>query len=493
MSQTVTGAETDRPDPAAPPGVGATDDTGNTLVIGLLLASTFVVILNETIMGVALPRLTQELSVTTSTAQWLTTGFLLTMAVVIPVTGFLLQRFHVRPLFLTAMTLFSIGTVVAATAPGFGALLGGRVIQASGTAIMIPLLFTTVLNLVPPERRGRTMGNISIAISVAPAVGPTISGLILDVLDWRWMFWLVLPVALLSLSVGAVKLRNVTVPRKVPIDVGSVLLSALAFGGLIYGLSSVGEAAEGDVPVSPWITVGIGVVALALFVWRQIVLQRNDRALLDLRTFRSSHFTIAVLLVAVSMMSLFGTIILIPIYLQGVLGLDTLETGLLLLPGGLVMGLMGPFVGRLYDRIGPRALVITGAAIVAVALWGLAQVGPLTDTSYVMGCHIVLSLGLALLFTPLFSSGLGSLDPLLYSHGSAIVSTMQQLAGAAGTALFVTILARTVADAGESVGEGAAIADGVQAAFVVGAVISTLALVVALFVRKPPVVAPAAP
>jgi MFS transporter, DHA2 family, lincomycin resistance protein len=455
-------------------------------VIGLLLASAFVVILNETVMSVAIPELTVDLGVTTATAQWLTTGFLLTMAVVIPVTGFLLQRFHIRPLFLTAMGLFSVGTLVAALAPGFATLLAGRVVQASGTAIMIPLLFTTVLNLVPAERRGRTMGTISIVISVAPALGPTLSGLVLNSLDWRWLFWLVLPIALLALAVGASKLDNVTTPVAVPIDVVSVLLSVLAFGGLVYGLSSIGEAASGEVLVSPWLSVPVGAVGLALFVWRQLVLQRTERALLDLRTFRSSHFSIAVLLVAISMMALFGTLILIPIYLQGVLGFDVLDTGLLLLPGGLVMGLMAPFVGRAYDRIGPRVLVISGAAVVSAAMWTLAQVDVDTTRTYVQSAHILLSVGLGLTFTPLFSTGLGSLAPQLYSHGSAIVSTVQQLAGAVGTALFITLLSRTVADADPSLSAAAATADGVHTALFVGAIISTVAAVVALFVRKPP-------
>ncbi len=476
------------PPPAAPPATGSTGS--HNLVIGLLLASAFVVILNETVMSVAIPELTRDLGVTTATAQWLTTGFLLTMAVVIPVTGFLLQRFHVRPLFMTAMALFSVGTLVAAIAPGFSVLLAGRVVQASGTAIMIPLLFTTVLNLVPAERRGRTMGTISIVISVAPALGPTLSGLVLDSLDWRWLFWLVLPIALLSLAVGAAKLDNVTTPVKVPIDIVSVVLSALAFGGLVYGLSSIGEAASGDVPVSPWLTVPVGAVALALFVWRQLVLQRTERALLDLRTFRSSHFSIAVLLVAVSMMALFGTLILIPIYLQVVLGFDVLDTGLLLLPGGLVMGLMAPFVGRAYDRVGPRALVIAGSVVVSAAMWTLAQVDVDTTRSYVQAAHILLSIGLGLTFTPLFSSGLGALAPQLYSHGSAIVSTVQQLAGAVGTALFITLLSRSVADADASATAAAATADGVHTALLAGAVISTVAALVALLVRRPPAVAP---
>ena len=200
------------------------------LVIGLLLVSAFVVILNETIMGVALPRLMSDLDISAATGQWLTTGFLLTMAVVIPITGFLLQRFNTRPVFLWAMGLFSVGTLVAAVAPGFTLLLVGRIVQASGTAIMMPLLMTTVLTLIEPAHRGRVMGNISIVISVAPAIGPTISGLILNAFSWRFLFVFVLPIAIAALVLGAFRVRNVSTPRKAPLDVLSVILSAFAFG-----------------------------------------------------------------------------------------------------------------------------------------------------------------------------------------------------------------------------------------------------------------------
>ncbi|MCU1528563.1 MAG: transporter, partial [Frondihabitans sp.] len=234
----------------------------NTLVIGVLMVSTFVVILNETIMSVALPTLIIDLHVPAATAQWLTTGFLLTMAVVIPITGFLLQRFNTRPMFILAMSLFSLGTLIAVVAPNFSILLIARIVQATGTAIMMPLLMTTAMTLVPAASRGRMMGNISIVISVAPAIGPTISGLILNVLTWRFMFVFVLPIALATLVIGAVKMKNVTTPRKAPLDVLSVILSAFAFGGLLYGLSSVGESASGSPQVvSPIVPVAVGVVA----------------------------------------------------------------------------------------------------------------------------------------------------------------------------------------------------------------------------------------
>ncbi|WP_440708642.1 MDR family MFS transporter [Herbiconiux sp. YIM B11900] len=457
----------------------------NKLVINLLLVSAFVVILNETIMGVAIPHLVVDLNITEVAAQWLSTAFMLTMAVVIPITGFLLQRFNTRPIFIAAMTLFSIGTLIAAVAPGFEVLLVARVVQASGTAIMMPLLMTTVMTLVPPAVRGRTMGNISIVISVAPAIGPTISGIILSTLSWRWMFILVLPIAIGSLVLGFLKVKNVTVPRDVPIDVFSVILSAFGFGGLVYGLSNIGGATATF--VSSWLPLIVGLVALAAFVLRQMALQRSDRALLDLRTFRSRTFTVAVLLMGVSMMALFGTIIVLPFFMQNVLQLDALTTGLLLLPGGLVMGALAPFVGRLYDKVGPRPLVIPGAIIVSGVLWGLTMVNEYTSMWFVLAAHITLSVGLAFMFTPLFTAGLGSLRPRLYSHGSAIIGTVQQLAGAAGTALFIAVMSGvTVTQLATGASQVTSSAAGIQAAFLCGAIISLAGVVASFFVRRPP-------
>ncbi len=470
------------PGPQGPPAVPGTETAArDRLVIGLLLASTFVVILNETIMGVALPSLMQSLSITAVAGQWLTTAFMLTMAVVIPVTGYLLQRLRTRTVFLAAMGLFSAGTLICAAAPDFGVLLAGRVVQAGGTAIMLPLLMTTVLTLVAPTRQGRVMGNISIVISVAPAVGPSISGVILSVLDWRWMFLAVLPVALAALALGALRMPDVTEPRAASLDVASVVLSALGFGGLVHGLSTLGEGAAAAVPA--WAPLGVGATALTLFVRRQLRLQRTDRALLDLRTFGSRTFTVATVVLGLSVTALFGTLLVLPLYLQNVQGLDPLATGLLLLPGGLVMGLLAPGVGRVYDRSGPAVLLVPGTVVVSGALWGLTLVSGTTPVPAVLLAHVVLSAGLALVFTPLFTAGLGALPQSLHAHGSAVVGTVQQVAGAAGAALFITVMTLGTA-ASDAAGVEAAAA-GVRAAFRCGAVISLLAVVGSFWVRRP--------
>ncbi|MDB5542038.1 MAG: transporter [Devosia sp.] len=460
----------------------------NRLVIALLLVSTFVVFLNETIMSVAIQPLMTDLGVTASAAQWLTTAFLLTMAVVIPITGFLLQRINTRPIYMLAMSIFSAGTLICAVSPGLELLVFGRVIQDTGTAIMKPLLMTTVMTLVPPESRGKTMGNISIVMSVAPAIGPTIGGFILTHFEWRFMFILVLPIALAALALGAWRMKNVSTPRSTPLDFISVILSALAFGGIVYGLSGFGEAASaGAHGMSPWIPLGVGLVTMVLFVLRQLSLQKEDKALLDLRTFAIRNYTLSVTMMAIAMMALFGVIILLPLFLQNVLKLDPLQIGMMLLPGSLAMGLLGPVVGRLYDKWGTTRLLVPGSILVSAVLWGLTLVDQNTSVWVILAGHVTLCIGLAIMFTPLFTASLSSLPMQLYSHGSAILGSVQQVAGAAGVALFVALMTiQTAALTASGTEPVTALAAGIRTGFLCGAVISLFAVVAAFFVKKPP-------
>nr|WP_081319277.1 MDR family MFS transporter [Microbacterium testaceum] len=457
-------------------------------MIWLLLTAAFVAMLNETTMNVAIPFLIRDLGITAVSAQWLTTAFMLTMAVVIPITGFLLQRFTTRQVFITAMTLFSTGTLVAFLSPGFELLVVARVIQASGTAIMMPLLMTTIMTIVPPQHRGRMMGRVSIVMALAPAIGPTMSGLILQSLGWHWIFGIVLPIALVSLFVGARWIHNLGETRTAPIDVASVILSALGFGGLVFGLSQIGGGHGGDPDaastslVSLIAALTIGALGLGAFIWRQIRLQRTDSALLDLRVFRSGAFTLTVAQLGVMSLAFFGAITLLPLYLQTVLGKTPLETGLAVLPGSLVMGLAGPVIGRIYDRFGTQVLLVPGAVIVSATLWFYTTVGTETSFALLIVVQTVMMIGLALSFTPLFTASLGSLEPRFYSYGSAVVGTVQQVAGAAGIALLITVMSSVSAATGEGI---EADATGTRTAFMIAAIISLPLIAGAFVIRKP--------
>ena len=454
-------------------------------VIWLLLIAAFVAILNETTMGIAIPHLNEDLGLPPELGQWLTSAFMLTMAVVIPTTGFILQRFTTRQVFIAAMSAFTLGTLVCLVAPGFTVLLAGRVIQAAGTGVMMPLLMTTMMNVVPPQSRGRMMGRVGLVISLAPAIGPTLAGAVLTTLNWRWLFAIVLPIAIVALAMGAKWMTNLGETKKVPLDVLSVPLAAFGFGGIVYGLSQFGGHAAGAAATGI-VALVVGAIALALFVWRQLVLQRIDDALLDLRVFRTRNFTIAVIIMAIVALSMFGTLTLLPQYLQTVAGLDALQSGLILLPGSVLMGLLGPVMGRVYDSRGTRTLLVPGTIMISAALFYYSTVGEHTPWVMLVVVQTVMSVGLAMSFTPLFSASLGSLERRFYSHGSAVLNTLQQVAGAAGVAV-MTVVYSSILHAGEDAGlsTAAAGAPGARTAFLLAAIISLAAVVLSGFVRKP--------
>jgi DHA2 family lincomycin resistance protein-like MFS transporter len=275
----------------------------------------------------------------------------------------------------------------------------------------------------------------------------------------------------------------------VPLDAISVVLSALGFSGLVYGLSSIGLAAESAALVPPWAPIAVGLGFLAAFVFRQFALQRRDAAFLDLRTFRTRTFSLAIVVFSLAMLMMFGFVITMPIYLQYALRQPTEVIGLIMLPGGLLMGLLGPFVGRLYDRFGPRPLVIPGALAVAASVWSFALLLDVNSSVWLVAAiQTLLFLGFAFVFPPLFTASLGSLPMHLYSHGSALIATIQQVAGAAGAAVFIALFTLSLAGSGTTnvtIAEPADIAAGAHVAFLAGAVASLGIVVVALLVRRP--------
>jgi MFS transporter, DHA2 family, lincomycin resistance protein len=442
-----------------------------------LLVAVFVTFLNETFLGVALPRIMEDLKIPASTGQWLNTSYLLTMAIVIPLTGYLQQRFSARRMYLVAMSLFTAGTIIGGLAPTFLLLVIARVVQASGGALIFPLLMTTIMTLVPETHRGKVMGNISIAISVAPALGPPVSGLILSAFNWRWLFWLIVPIALVTSIFGFLRLGRSEPKEKPTIDAFSVALSAFAFGGLIYGLSGIGDQARGTAVVWPYGPLAIGVLAMVWLILRQLKLAPADKALLNMGPFRSRNFSVSVSLMVFLNMALFGVGILTPIYTQQVLGISPLVTGLMLLPGGLLMGLLGPLTGNLYDKLGARKIIIPAAIVVSATCWYMTTFDHHTTMWQVLVGNIVLFGALGFMFPPLFTDSMASVEPQLYPHASAIVGSFQQVAGAAGTALFVTTLTVVSIDGVKSgLGDSAAYMDGIHWAFVAGAILSVLVI-----------------
>ncbi len=461
----------------------------------MLVAAAFVVILNETTLSVALPVLMDYFEISADVAQWLVTSFMLTMAVVIPMTGYIMQRFSLRQVYAAAMLLFLAGTVLAVVAPVFPVLLAARIIQASGTALVIPLLMTTIMRLVPLERRGGVFGLVSVVIAVAPALGPTFSGLVLHSLGWRWIFILMLPLVALALIVGLLLVRNFEEPTRPYLDVPSVFLSAVGFAATLYGMAGLSDLADG-IPVGRVAVMLAGIVVLGVFFGRQRSLAREARAgeaaegkrvrepLLDLAPLGERNYLLSLALMLLTFSMLFGFIILMPMFAQQVMGLSESQSGLAILPGGLAMGVMGPFVGRVYDARGTRVLTIPGSILLSAAMLGLVALG--RDSSFwsLTGVAVVLHIGIALLMTPLMSNALAAVPDSLASHGQAILNTFQQVAAAGGTAIFIAIMTfgtqRAMNNApGDAVG---GLASGLNLAFLVGAVMSVVIVLFTVFV-----------
>ena len=457
---------------------------GDGLVIGLLMASTFLVLLNEMLLGVALPTLIADLAISPAAGQWLTTGYLLTLAVLIPATGFVMRRFPLRTIFLTALSVFIVGTALAAAAPGFEVLLVGRIVQAVGTAVFVPLLMTTAIRLIPEARRGRIMAIVTAVPAIAPAVGPAVSGLVLTYLPWRWLFLLVLPLAVLALVAGALKLRNITTPERASLDLLSLALSAFGFGGLVLGLSLIGESVSGHAPMPPLVPLVIGVVGVAAFVLRQVALRRRGNALLDMRIFRSRTFVVAVVIMLFVAMNGFGVALVLPFVLTGALGLSTLSIGLFLLPGGVIISVVSALGGRVYDRFGPLPLAIPGAVIWTASIWFLSTLSDADSVWTYLAGYLVMTAGQAMIWAPVTTLALSSLRSELYPHGSAAFTTVQQLAGAAGGAVLISAytIGANVAEAGQlSVAETVSAG---QAAFTTGGILAIAGLVGTLFIGR---------
>lgn len=458
-------------------------------VLAVLVFTAFVMMLNETTLSVAMLSIMADYSISAGVAQWLMTGFMLTMAVVLPTTGWLLQRYSTKTVFTFAVTSFLIGTLISALAPSFPLLLLGRVAQGIGTAIIMPLLMTVAMTLVPTARRGAVMGLISVVMAVAPAMGPTVSGFILSFASWHGIFWMMLPLVATAGIIGYLRLTDVSTGNAPPFDLLSVILSVFAFGGLVYGLSSIGQILEGGTAGQSALAVlVVGVLGLVMFVWRQLARGRNDRALLDLRPLKIRNFTLSMLVLVCLFGAMLGVLNTLPLYLQGSLLVTTLASGLILLPGGLLNGALAPFVGRLFDRHGPRPLIIPGMVLVVATMFWLSTVDENTAVNLIVTIHVLFSAGLALLFTSLMTTALGSLPRTLYSHGSAIMNTLQQLAGAAGTAAMLTIYgSRSATELAAGASEPAALATGASTAFLTSAFIAVVALGMSVFIQRAPV------
>lgn len=403
------------------------------VMLAVLVFGTFVTVLNQTVVAPALPSVMAEMSVDASTAQWLTTGFTLVNAIMIPITAFLTDRFTTKRLFLVSMVIFTAGSLLAGWGPNFAVLLLGRLVQAAGAGILMPLVMTVLMWTFPVDKRGTAMGLFGIVIAFGPAIGPTVAGVIIDRYTWHDMFYIITVLSAIVVLIGAFVLEKGGETNKdVTLDVPSVVLSSFGFGGLLYGLSTIGSYGLRADAIAGTL---VGVVALVFFFRRQL---KMEHPMLQVRVLQNRKFLIATIIGMLVQGALLAAGILVPIYLQSLMGYSATVSGLVLLPGAIIMGAMGPIAGRLFDKHGPRVLALVGMGVLTLTTFCFAFLGTETGLITLTVLYTVRLFSLSLVNMPITTWGMNALDNELVNHGTSVNNTFRQVAGSLGTAVIVS-------------------------------------------------------
>lgn len=471
-------------------------------IITILMIGAFIAFLNNTLLNIALPSIMTDLKVEPSTVQWLSTGYMLVNGILIPTTAYLIHKYSVRHLFIAAMLLFNIGTLAAGFAHVFPLLLAGRMIQASGSAILMPLLMNVMLTSFPVEKRGTAMGFFGLVMMGAPAIGPTLSGWLIENYDWRMLFHVISPISLAILIVGFFLLKDKKEKPDNRLDLFSVLLSSLGFGGLLYGFSSAGNKGWDSPEV--YVTLIVGIISLVLFIVRQL---RLETPMLNFKIYRYPMFALSSAISIVVTMAMFSAMMLLPIYTQTIRGIKPFDAGLMLLPGALLMAIMSPITGKLFDKIGGRILAVIGLTIMTVTTYFLSKLTLDTTYTHLIVLYSLRMLGMSMVMMPVSTNGLNQLPKRFYPHGTAMNNTLQQVSGAIGTALLITVMSnRTESKAKELAAEAMkhvtgkptpemlaqikqeitmkAMLDGINFSFYVTVFVALAALILSFFIKR---------
>lgn len=448
------------------------------IIVSVLLAASFVALLNQTLLIVAIPPIMGEFGIDPDQAQWVTTAFMLMNGIMIPITAFLIEKFSSKALLIFAISIFSIGTFLGAVSPNFTILLLARITQAVGAGILMPLMQTVLLTIYPSEKRGAAMGMSGLVIGFAPAIGPTLSGWIIDNFTWRYLFYIVFPISIIVLLLAIFLMKNVTEQKKISVDIVSIILSSLGWGGLLYGFSTVGSAGWADQTVIGALI--IGAVTLVLFIRRQNSL---ETPMLNFLVFKSKEFTVTTILSVLMFAVMIGVETLLPLYVQNVRGGTALESGMMLLPGAIITGAMSPVAGKMFDKFGARGMSIIGFVLMLLATMLYMNIEMETSILFIAVMFSIKMLGVSLLMTPLMTSGINSLPFQLIAHGTAMNNTIRMVGGSIGTVVIISVMS-TFTKSSNYIDPANALLEGIHAAFIIAGMMVLVGLLISLSLNK---------
>jgi EmrB/QacA subfamily drug resistance transporter len=401
----------------------------------VVIVGSFMVMLYATVVNIALPRIITVFNAGVDTVQFVATGYMIALAIIMPATGYLSDTYGTKRIYLVSMFLFTLGSLLCGLSWDVTSLIFFRILQGLGGGMMMPLGMTIIFKTVPPEKLGLMSGIFGLPLVFAPVIGPTLGGYIVEYIDWRFIFTLNLPVGALGLFFGLALLRETTTLPNLHLDLRGFVLAGAGFSSVFYGLAEAPDWGW-DAPK----TLGfLGVGGLLLILW-VIVELTEKQPLLELRVLANKTYALATGINFIVTLGLFSSMLLLPIFLQNYRGLGAMETGLLLFPQAVASGLMMPISGRLLDKVGPRPLIVVGLIALAYGSWRLGTLDVTTSDAALREILIIRGLAMGLVMMPAMTVAMSTLPPHLIARGSSLTNVLRQLFGAFGTAVFVTIL-----------------------------------------------------
>lgn len=448
------------------------------LIVSVLLLGSFLTGLTQTVLNSALPSIMKDFHITADSAQWLTSIYMLVLGVMIPATAYLISNFSAKKLYISSMLLFFTGCLISIFTNNFQMLVASRIFQAMGAGIIMQLVQVSMINLYPKEQRGVAMGLYGFVIGVAPAVGPTAAGYIIDNFGWRILFYILAFIAILDILLALIILRDITEIKKSKLEIISLIFSTLGFGGLLIGVSNLGT--YGIYNYITYLPIILGLISLILFTIRQF---KVDEPLLNLKVFKSKQFVISVILLMIMYISFTSATMILSLYLQSSRGMSAMIPGLMMLPGSILMSILSPISGKILDKYGARILSISGFLCLSISTFSFSNLSETTSIVMLTIMYSIRMIGLTLLLMPVTTWGLNALNHSEIADGSAIGSTLRQVSGAIGSSLFIAIMT-TVSKNCLNTSEVLATIKGINVAFKASSLLLFVGLIVSIIYVK---------
>ncbi|TPR40020.1 MDR family MFS transporter [Apilactobacillus micheneri] len=452
--------------------------TNKKRVMFIVLLGSFMALLAETLFNNALTSIMDTFKVNQSTVQWMSTGYLLIVGLMIPISSWVFQNFKTKNNYIFMIVTFLIGSLIGLFAPNFGILLTGRFIQAIATGLLMPFVQNIILLLFPPEKRGLALGITGLVIALGPTVGPTLSGIILEYFGWRDLFLTLSIISAIVLALSILFMNNINEVKKSKFDLPSVSMSFIGFGSILYAFSEIGNTGKINFTISALSIIGI--LFIGLFLYRQTKL---SKPIINISIFKNFNFNLTTILSTLSNVAMVGMELIMPLYLQNGRMISAVLTGLIMMPGAILTGIFNPISGWIYDKIGVKKISIIGFSLLLIGTLPMIWFSSGTSLFIICCSYALRMVGISLVMMNTFTDGINSLPGEYETDGNAASSTLRQIGGSIGTALSMTLITLGINNSGSD-NNLISLNSGYHLGFLLMLCIAIIGLIISIFLNN---------